>query len=125
MQTLLPLFDTMSNALPLVAAFDVGTFLKNATSTAQGWGGLALTLVGTVGIVVIGIMMLVKFFSNSLQQWGWGKLVIGLLISGAIAAGGFAFLNSIASGGKKTIEDLGNGTGADALMNLAQLVTLF
>lgn len=115
----------MHDVLPLVAAFDVGTFLKNATTTTQGWGGLALGLVGTVGMVVLGIMLVVKFFTNSLQQWSWIKLIIGLLASGAAAAGGFALINSIASGGKKTIEDLGNGTSGDALINLAQLVTLF
>lgn len=95
------------------AAFDIGTFLKNATSTLQGWGVSLLILLGCVGIVWAGVLLILKLTASpqkEQQQAGWGKIALLLLVGGALFTGGFNIVQTVSSGGQRSIEDLGRGT---------------
>lgn len=90
--------------------WDLRSFLKNSTDTIGDWISLAVTLLGIIAvgwsiwIIVSGLM------SQGRKQTNWAIAIILLLVGGALSvAGGFEFVKGIAAGGKRTIEDLGNG----------------
>lgn len=105
------------NAIP--GAWDITSFLKNATNSAKGW--LQLALVGT-GVIVVGVMgfhlarKLLAGPQTAQQTMGWGKIIAGILLGGALMTSGFTLLSDVASGGQKTITDLGNGGGGGAVI---------
>lgn len=105
------------NAIP--GAWDITSFLKNATSSAKGW--LQLALVG-VGVIVVGVMgfhlarKLLAGPQSAQQTMSWAKIIAGILIGGAMMTSGFTLLSDVASGGQKTITDLGNGGGGGAVI---------
>lgn len=92
------------------AAWDLVSFLNNAQSFLMIAGGALITLIGLL-LVVWSVVYIGKKFlgSNSGQQDSWIKIVVMLLIGGALMTGGIVLVTSIAAGGKTTIEDLGNG----------------
>lgn len=95
------------------AAFDVGSFLENATSTIKGWGGLLIILMGVVGLIVFAVMAIKKLMASEQQQSQeakWGRLVLLLIVSGGFMAGGWSLVSDLGSGGQTTIRDLGSGS---------------
>lgn len=95
------------------AAFDVGSFLSNATSPLKGWGGLLIILMGVVGLIVFAVMTIKKLMAseqNQQQERKWGSLALLLVVSGAFVAGGWNMVSDLGSGGETTIRDLGNGS---------------
>lgn len=95
------------------AAWDLTSFLENAKSQVQLWGGLVLMLLGAVGLVWAGILLLKKLMANPQtagQQSGWGTIALLVLVGGALGTGGWSLLETVGSGGQQTIEDLGGGT---------------
>lgn len=95
---------------PLVADWDLKSFLVNATINIKFLGGLFIALLGTAA-VVWGIY---KFFNKlfggqSAQQTSWVTVALLIIIGGAAMTGGGSLAFGIAEGGKKTIEDLGGG----------------
>lgn len=105
---------TIINATQLpTAAWDIGTFLENATTTIQGWGASLLILLGCVGIIWGGVLLILKLTASpqkEQQQAGWGKIALLILIGGGLFTGGFELMSTVSSGGEKTIKDLGTGT---------------
>ena len=105
----------LTNAMPL--AWDLGTFLQNATDTLKQWGGYLFVFLGVIAII-IGVYKIVKGLishGQSGQPVNW-LVSIGLIIlGGVLIAGGFAFVSDIAQEQKKTIEDLGNGSSSTIL----------
>lgn len=105
------------SAIP--GAWDITSFLKKGTSSAKGW--LQLALVGT-GVVVVGVMgfhlarKLLASPQSAQQTMSWAKIIAGILIGGALMTSGFTLLSDVASGGQKTITDLGNGSGGGAVI---------
>lgn len=101
----------LSGNLP-TAAWDIGNLLKNATTTLKVWGGLLMGLLGVV-LLIIGVVHLVKKLSASPQsagqQKGYGTIAIMILTGGVLIGGGLTLITTIAKGGKKSLEDLGNG----------------
>ncbi|PZT84957.1 MAG: hypothetical protein DI630_36535 [Gordonia sp. (in: high G+C Gram-positive bacteria)] len=96
-----------------VAAWDVGSFLENAKTTVQGWGGLLLMLLGAVGLIWGGVLLIKKLMANPQtagQQQGWGTIALLILVGGALGTGGWQLISTVGSGGQKTVEDLGNGS---------------
>lgn len=92
-------------------AWDVGTFLKNATTTLQFWGGLFISLLGVV-LIVYAVVMIVKYFTSKGQsQDGPLKIFFCILIGGALLGGGWKLISEIAKGGEKSIRDMGSGSG--------------
>lgn len=100
----------MMNLLSMPMAWDLGSFLRNATSTLKTWGGYLIILIGVVMVVWSVVMIARGLISHGKTQVSWPVAIILLILGGAFMVGGFSFVADIASGGKQTIEDLGNGT---------------
>lgn len=96
---------------PVLGAFDIGTLLQNATKTAKTWGGYLIVLAGVVLIIYAAVKIVSGLMSHGKQQISWPIVIVALLVGGAFSIGGLNFVSGIAEGGKKTIEDLGNGVG--------------
>jgi uncharacterized SAM-binding protein YcdF (DUF218 family) len=95
------------------AAWDLTSFLENAKSQIQLWGGLLLMLLGAVGLIWGGVLLIKKLMANPQtagQQQGWGSIALLILIGGALGTGGWQLISTVGSGGQQTIEDLGGGT---------------
>ncbi|NEA20720.1 hypothetical protein [Streptomyces halstedii] len=95
------------------AAWDLTSFLQNAKSQIQLWGGLLLMLLGAAGLVWGGVLLLKKLMANPQSagnQQGWGTVALLILVGGALATGGWSLISTIGSGGQQTITDLGGGT---------------
>lgn len=95
------------------AAWDLTSFLENAKSQIQLWGGLLLMLLGAVGLVWGGVLLIKKLMANPQtagQQQGWGTIALLILVGGALSTGGWQLISTVGSGGQQTIEDLGGGT---------------
>ena len=87
--------------------WDIGTFLRNATSTIKSWGGLVVILIGVVMVIAAAWKAAHGLMSHGKVQTNWAIVIILLVLGGAFMVGGFTFVANIASGGKKTLEDLG------------------
>lgn len=95
------------------AAWDLTSFLQNAKSQIQTWGGGLLMLLGAVGLVWGGVLLIKKLMANPQsagQQQGWGTIALLILVGGALGTGGWALISTVGSGGQQTITDLGGGT---------------
>ncbi|MCX5103413.1 MULTISPECIES: hypothetical protein [unclassified Streptomyces] len=95
------------------AAWDVTSFLLNAKSQIQQWGGLLLMALGAVGLVWGGVLGIKKLMANpqsANQQSSWGTIALLILFGGALGTGGWSLVSTIGSGGQQTITDLGGGT---------------
>ncbi|GAA3257406.1 hypothetical protein ACIGFK_01800 [Streptomyces sp. NPDC085524] len=95
------------------AAWDLTSFLQNAKSQVQLWGGSVLMLLGVVGLVWGGVLLIKKLMANPQsagQQQGWGTIALLVLVGGALGTGGWTLISTIGSGGQQTITDLGGGT---------------
>ncbi|MFJ3858306.1 hypothetical protein ACIPRL_18925 [Streptomyces sp. NPDC090085] len=95
------------------AAWDLTSFLTNAKSQVQLWGGSVLMLLGVVGLVWGGVLLIKKLMANPQsagQQQGWGTIALLILVGGALSTGGWSLISTIGSGGQQTITDLGGAT---------------
>lgn len=96
---------------PLVADWDLKSFLVNATTYIKFIGGLVIVLLGTAAVVWGAYKFFSKLFvGQSASQTSWVTVALLIIIGGAAMAGGGALVFGIAEGGKTTIEDLGGGT---------------
>lgn len=103
--------DTAGVSLP-TGAWDVGSFLENAKSTVQGWGGGVLMLLGVIALIVGAVFLVKKLLANPQtagQQHGWATIALLIIVGGALGTGGFQLVKTVGSGGEKTIKDLGDG----------------
>lgn len=112
----------------VLASFDVTTFIKNGTTTAQGWFS-GLTLLAGLVCIFIGIWQTASgLWSQGKKQTNWIVTIGLILFGGALTAtgGGFEFMKDMAGGGRKTIEDLGKGkSGAIMLLDYAKFYLPF
>ncbi|MFD4574228.1 hypothetical protein ACFWNK_19700 [Streptomyces sp. NPDC058417] len=95
------------------AAWDLTSFLQNAKSQIQLWGGLLLMLMGAVALVWGGVLLVKKLMANpqsASQQQSWFTVALLILVGGAIGTGGWSLISTVGSGGQQTITDLGGGT---------------
>ncbi len=92
-----------------MAAWDLGSFLKNSNQTIQQWGGSFIMLIGVVAIIVAAYQIISGLMSHGKKQVNWGISITLLIVGGAFAFGGYNFVSKIAQGGQKTINDLGGG----------------
>lgn len=107
MSLLSNLAESVQN-LPTLA-WDLGTFLQNAANTLKQWGGYLIVLIGVV-MIIVGIYQIAKgFISHGKTQTNWFVAIALLILGGALMVGGWSWVAGIASGGKQTIDDLGNG----------------
>lgn len=93
----------------MTGGWDLGTFLKSATSTLKEWGGYFVILVGVV-MLIAGVFQIAKgLISHGRTQVNWFVCFTLIILGGAFMTGGWGFISTISSGGQKTIEDLGTG----------------
>ena len=94
------------------SGWDLTTFLTNSKDTLEKWFGLVTTLIGIVMIAVSIWQIASGLMSHGKKQTNWPISIILLIVGGAFAgANGFIWVQGIAKGGQKTIDELGNGTG--------------
>lgn len=91
-------------------AWDLKSALENATEYAQDIGGGFLMLLGVVAIIYGGYLLIKKLMAGQQNQDSWIKIVILIIVGGALFASGFTLISEIAKGGQQTIEDLGGAT---------------
>lgn len=96
------------NVMPMIMDWDLSSFLKNATTTLGTWGSLLITLIGTV-MLIWGVVQIAKgLMSHGRGQTNWAIAILLIIIGGALAGGaGWGLVKDIASGGERTIRDLG------------------
>lgn len=112
------LFEITDN--PLVADWDLKSFIVNATTYIKFIGGLVIALMGTAAVVWGAYKFFAKLFGGqSAAQTSWFTVALLIIVGGAAMTGGGSLVFGIAEGGKTTIEDLGGG------MILPYLVTMF
>lgn len=94
----------------LVPGFgDVGNLLDNGAALIQDWGGLFLILMGTVAIVWAGWLALQKLMSSEGNRTSWIKIIVLLILGGALAVGGFNVVSDFGQSGSDTIDKLSTG----------------
>lgn len=102
------LFEIIDN--PLVADWDLKSFIVNATTYIKFIGGLVIALMGTAAVVWGAYKFFAKLFGGqSAAQTSWFTIALLIIVGGAAMAGGGSLVFGIAEGGKTTIEDLGGG----------------
>jgi len=92
------------------AAWDIVSFLGNAQNYGALIGGGVISLLGLITIIIAGVFTFQKFLGNGQREAkSWVLIVVMIIIGGAMLTGSITLLMSIASGGQKTIEELGGG----------------
>lgn len=105
-------FYTLTSYLP-AAGWDIKSFLDNAKSSIQTWGGALLMLMGAIALIWGGFQLVKKLMASPQsagQQSGWGTIAMLIIVGGALGTGGWNLISKVGSGGQKTIEDLGGST---------------
>lgn len=93
----------------VTGAFDIGTFLQNLKKVAELWGKYLLIALGAILIVWSAVRIFKYFMAPDKFRGSMVITIVGLLFGGALLFGGYNLMKNVAEGGKKTIEDLGNG----------------
>lgn len=107
------MFDISSIELLAGASsgWDLRNFLNNSFSTLGEWFSLAIMILGIVAVAYAVWQIVSGLMSHGKKQTNWAVSITLLLVGGALSmTTGFDFVQSIASGGRKTIEDLGGQT---------------
>lgn len=103
------LLTTAAFAPGATANWDLRTFLTNSQAYVEVAGGALLMLLGAVGVVWGGVLLIKKLMAGQQDQTSWGKIILLVLIGGALLVGGWGLMETISSGGQTTIMDIGNG----------------
>lgn len=91
--------------------WDLRSFLTNMFNTLGDWISLAVMILGIVAVGYAIWQIVSGLMSQGKKQTNWAVAIMLLLVGGALSmTTGFEFVQSIASGGRKTIEDLGGQT---------------
>lgn len=93
------------------SGWDIRTFLENSLDTLGEWFSLGVMILGIVAVVFAIYQIVSGLMSQGKKQTNWVVAIILLLVGGTLSMStGFQFVQDIASGGRKTIEDLGGQT---------------
>jgi uncharacterized membrane protein YidH (DUF202 family) len=90
------------------AAWDLGSFLQNATATLKQWGGYLIMLMGVVAVVIGVVKAVTGLMSHGKKDTNWLVVAVLIIVGGALLVGGWGFVATISGGGQKTILDLGS-----------------
>jgi hypothetical protein len=103
--------DAISTSTLPTAAWDLVSFFENAKSYMSVAGGSLISLLGLGVVIWAAVLIAKKFFGNaqSGQQDSWVKVVLMILVGGALMTGGIVLISEIAGGGQTTITELGGG----------------
>lgn len=91
-----------------MATWSISDLLKNTQSAVQTWGGLLITLLGCVLIIVGVVKIVMGLISHGKKPTNWAVIIIMIIVGGALAFGGWSLASSVAQGAGDTINDLGN-----------------
>lgn len=94
------------NLLTHPMAWDLSTFLQNAKTQFQTWGGYLLAVLGIL-MIIVGLYKLGTGLMSDRKEVEWVKVITLLLIGGVLAVSGVNVITNIADGGSATIKDLG------------------
>ncbi|MFF2053881.1 hypothetical protein ACFVU2_19910 [Leifsonia sp. NPDC058194] len=100
----------MAPTLP-TASWDLISALANSKNYLGLAGGGLVTLLGLAAVVWAAVLIIKKFFGSHQNGAGepWVKIILMIIVGGAMMTGGITLITDIASGGQKTIQDLGGG----------------
>lgn len=103
--------DMMSTMLGLACDWSIDSFLQNANTTLQRWGGYVVILLGAV-MLIVGVYMIAKglITHGKGQPVSWPIALICLILGGAFSVSGWNLVTSFADGANQTIQDLGGST---------------
>ncbi|WP_078598693.1 hypothetical protein [Evansella clarkii] len=91
--------------------WDLRNFLENSFSTLGEWISLAVMILGIVAVGYAIWQITSGLMSQGKKQTNWAVAIILLLVGGTLSmTTGFQFVQDIAGGGRRTIEDLGGQT---------------
>lgn len=100
---------TFAGGLPL-GDWDLVSALSNAQNYGKLIGGGVIGLIGVILLIVAAVFVLKKLVGNGQgQEKSWVIIVVMIIIGGAMLAGGWTLLAQVASGGQKTVQELGGG----------------
>lgn len=99
----------VNSAMASPAAWDLVSALRNAGKYVGKIGSAAVVMLGFILILVGAWKLAMKLINGEKARENWGIIVALIVIGGAFAYGGWKMFTGVASGGKKTIEDLGSG----------------
>lgn len=103
--SLLQLMDNNSTG-----GWSVQNFLTNTNSTLRTWGGIIVSIIGVV-MVIVAIFNIGKgLMGGGRGQVNWVLNIILFLVGGALAfGGGWGLVESASKGGSDTLNQLGTG----------------
>lgn len=90
------------------SSWSILNLLDNANSLGEAIAAGVIMLMGLIALVYGIVKAMIKLMSQQNQD-SWLKIGGAIIVGGAFMVGGFAMAQSIAAGGKQTIDDLGNG----------------
>ena len=97
-----------NGGLPL-GDWDLVSALTNAQNYGKLIGGGILGLIAVILLIGAAIFVLQKFFSKNNDSKSWGIIIAMIIVGGAFGTGGWVLLSQVASGGQKTVQELGGG----------------
>ena len=94
------------------SGWSVQNFLDNTNSTLRTWGGVIVSIIGVV-MVIVAIFNIGKgLMGGGRGQVNWVLNIILFLVGGALAfGGGWSLVQDVSKGGSDTLNQLGTGTG--------------
>lgn len=101
--------------------WSLNSFLDNLGEAMQHWGALIVFVIGTAMVIGAAFFIAKGLMSQGRGQTNWALTFLLLLIGGAFMAtglGGWDLLVDISDGSKKTIDELGAGSGGAILSML-------
>lgn len=94
------------------SGWSVQNFLTNTNSTLRAWGGIIVSIIGVV-MVIVAIFNIGKgLMGGGRGQVNWVLNIILFLVGGALAfGGGWTLVQDVSKGGSDTLNQLGTGGG--------------
>ena len=93
------------------SGWSVQNFLTNTNSTLRAWGGIIVSIIGVV-MVIVAIFNIGKgLMGGGRGQVNWVLNIILFLVGGALAfGGGWSLVQDVSKGGSDTLNQLGTGS---------------
>lgn len=90
--------------------WDLVSAVGNATNYGKLLGGGIIGLLGVILLIVATVFIFKKLTGNGQgNEKSWVIIVVMILIGGAMSFGGYTLISQVASGGQKTVQELGGG----------------
>jgi len=99
----------MNYAVLASDGWSINNLLQRVGELVPQWGGMIVIISGGILMLAMVIWGVVKFLKKGQDQTSWVFLIVGLIIGGALAFGGWSVVENVGRGGLQTIEDLGTG----------------